>query len=84
MTTETFESLEVCVCSVRLVVLQRPPATPTCDFLVDFASLLDNLVLDPTSLFVAGDPNLPTNSYISTGVAALRDLLSLESDREYI
>ena len=76
---ETFESLSVCVssgaCSTRIVVLYRPPSTSTTNFLVELASLLDTLVLYPTSLLLAGDFNFHVNSSTSIDSAALRDLL---------
>ena len=77
---ETFESLSICVssgaCSTRIVVLYRPPSTSTTNFLVELASLLDTLVLYPTSLLLAGDFNFHMDSSTSINSVVLRDLLT--------
>ena len=75
----SFESTSVCIscrtCTTRVVVIYPPPSSSTTVFMSEFASLLDNLFLDPKKFLSLGNFNYYLNE-CTADAACLADLLA--------
>ena len=73
---QTFELLDCSIslkpCSLRILVVYRPPSSSKASFLEEFASLLEQATLTNEKLLIVGDFNLGIRTHVPSDTTALR------------
>ena len=73
---QTFELLDCSIslkpCSLRILVVYRPPSSSKASFLEEFASLLEQATLTNEKFLIVGDFNLGIRTHVPSDTTALR------------
>ena len=71
----TDQTLSIGSCVLRVIVIYKPPSTSFVDFINDFSSLLEHVLLSPGRLLILGDFNIHVDNYQNTHQKAFLDIL---------